>query len=103
VTVRLNRPSGRPIAVRLATRSGTATAADYRPVDVTLRFPAGRTTARVDVPVLADTRVEPVERFRLVVVSSSNVTVADGVAALTINPPVEPPAPPAPSAPVTAP
>lgn len=101
VTVRLSRPSGRPIAVRLATRPGTATAADYRPVDVTLRFPPGRTTARVAVPVLADTRVEPVERFRLVVVSSSNLTVADGVAALSINPPVDPA--PAPSAPVTAP
>ena len=90
VTVRLNRPSGRAITARLVTRPGTATAADYRPVDVTLRFPPGRTTARVDVPVLADADVEPIQRFRLAVVSSSNVTVVDGVGVITINPPTAP-------------
>jgi hypothetical protein len=52
------------VTVHVSTVDGTALAgADYRAQDLDIRFPAGRTSVSVAVPVLADTTPEPTETF----------------------------------------
>ena len=67
--VRLSAPSGRRVVVDLATRPGTATAADFVPLHPTAVFAPGETSQLVSVEVLPDDLVEGPETVRLVVTS----------------------------------
>ena len=62
--VRLDAASGFEVAVRYATRDGTATAGgDYEPASGTLTFAPGTTARTVTVMLRDDTRDEPEETF----------------------------------------
>jgi Tol biopolymer transport system component len=85
VTVRLDRPSTRPVTVTLATGGGTATpGVDYQPVEVTWTFPALSTTAPVLVPVTGDTVQEPDETIGVTLSNPVNATIGDGTGTVTI-------------------
>lgn len=67
-TVDLDRESGVPIAVALATQPGTATAgADFEAVARTITFAPGQRTASFVVPVVGDLVAEPTESFGVTV------------------------------------
>ena len=63
----LDRPTSRPVSVRVRTVAGTATpVTDYRPVERRVRFAAGSRTRTVTVRVRGDRIHERTERLRLV-------------------------------------
>ena len=65
-TIRLDRPTARATQVRLRTYPGTAReGADYAGRDVVVRFPAGRMSQTVSIPVREDSLDEATERFRV--------------------------------------
>ncbi|HTL24177.1 MAG TPA: Calx-beta domain-containing protein [Mycobacteriales bacterium] len=80
-TVRLSAPSGRPVSVHYATRSGSANTADYVGRSGTLSFAAGQTVKTVDVTIRPDTVVERNESFLLDLSAPVNATIATASAA----------------------
>lgn len=92
VRVRLSEVSGRRVLVRVATAPGTATEADFTPVDTTLRFRPGQAVRTVRIPVHADDEVEPAEHFTVAVVAVRRGTVGREHGTVTVRPlPVDPP------------
>jgi peptidoglycan/xylan/chitin deacetylase (PgdA/CDA1 family) len=76
VLLRLSGPTSRPVSVRFRATSGTATAgADFLAPQLRVSFPIGATRAWVDVPVLDDTEVEPMEDFRVLFDSPFGVVI----------------------------
>ena len=61
----LDRPTSRPVSVRVRTVPGTATGDDYREVTRRVRFPAGTLARTVTVQVRGDRIHEGTERLRL--------------------------------------
>ncbi len=79
-SVGLSSPSASSVTMSYATVDGTAVAgSDYQATNGTLVLPAGTTLAHIDVPVLADAFVEPVETFSLRLQSVSGAVLADGL------------------------
>ena len=77
VTVRLSRPSGKPVTVQYATADGSAKSpADYAAASGTLTFAPGEVEEIVHVAVRGDKAIEPDEAL--------SVAVGDASAALTI-------------------
>lgn len=87
VTVRLARPSGRDVRVRIRTHRETAGPADYRPVDEWVTVPAGARVAELAVIVLPGPVGERVETIRLDVLAVRRAVLAgSGTTRLTIRP-----------------
>ena len=64
LTLTLDRPTSRRVSVRVSTTAGTARPRlDFVPVSRTVVFPVGSTRATVTVPVVDDTRFEPLETY----------------------------------------
>lgn len=83
--VRLNKPTSRPVSVRVRTRQGTALAGrDFQARRFRLRFPVGTTHRAVRVKVFGDAKAEPNERLRLRLSHPRRLRIADGVAPGTI-------------------
>ncbi|WP_157538373.1 MULTISPECIES: polysaccharide deacetylase family protein [unclassified Nocardioides] len=84
-TVRLDRMAGRRTAVTLSVRSGSATVGtDLADVRTRVVIPAGRLTASVRIPILADGLAEPVERAAVDISAPSGVRIGRGTASLVI-------------------
>lgn len=67
VVLTLSGPTSRPVSVRVSARSGTATAGqDFVAPVLRVSFPVGTTRAWVQVPVIDDAVVEPIEDFHVV-------------------------------------
>ena len=73
-TLTLSQPSFLPISVTVQTQDGSATVAnlDYTPVNQTVTFAPGTTTATVAVPVAGDATNEINESVRLVLSAPTN-------------------------------
>ncbi len=86
LTVRLSEAARTAVRVGVASRDGTATAADgdYRPTSGTLTFEPGQTRREVAVEVVGDPRVEPDETFFVELRDPEGATLADGVAEVVI-------------------
>jgi hypothetical protein len=81
-TVTLSAPSGRSVAVPIATQGGTATSGvDFRSVSGQLTFLPGQTAGQIFVPVIGDKMVEGTETFVVNLGSPTNATImrAQGV------------------------
>lgn len=77
--VTLTAASGAPVTVAYATSDGTATAPqDYVPGSGSITFPAGKTTATVNVSVVGDQAIEPDETM--------TVTLSNPVGAWILKP-----------------
>jgi 5,10-methylenetetrahydrofolate reductase len=87
VTFRLDRPSAKTVTLSVQTVVGTADATDFTPISTTVTIPAGSTTVRVTVAVVADAAVEPPETFSVHVTRADNARVSVADAVVTINPP----------------
>ena len=88
-TVSLSEVSGRDVSVGYITDDLTATAGDdYVPYVAVpgqrLTIGAGDRTATIDVALVDDDVVEPVERFQLVLSGPSNAGLGDGIGVATI-------------------
>ena len=86
VMLRLSSPSGRTVSVRVHTVAGTAGAGDFGAVDRTVTFAPGTTVKVVDVPVFADTVVEPKETFEIRAARPSNGVLGISTAHISILP-----------------
>lgn len=87
-TVRLDRQAGRRTSVLLTVRSGSATVgSDLADVRVRVVVPAGRMTATVRIPVVADGLVEPVERAAVDISAPSGVRIGRAAGTLVIGTP----------------
>lgn len=76
VLVSLSGPTSRPVSVRVRATSGSAIAGtDFEAPLLRVSFPIGTTRAWVDVPVLDDTEVEPIEDFHVLFDSPFGVVV----------------------------
>jgi hypothetical protein len=86
VRLRLSAAAATVVRVRLATSDGTALAgSDYLALAaVTVRIKAGKTTAKVDIPILNNETPEASEVFTVAITGASGATVADGSATVTI-------------------
>jgi hypothetical protein len=96
VPVLLSAPSGRTVTVAYRTADGTASAGqDYLATSGTLTFSPGQTRRVVTLTILGDAEHEPAETFTVTLSSPSNVSVARGVATITIvdDDPAPPPLP----------
>jgi hypothetical protein len=84
-TLTLSGPSVEPIAVRVLTAAGTATAStDYNSSNLVVTFQPGTVTRTFDVAILGDTNLESNETFFLDITESFAATVADGQSVCTI-------------------
>jgi hypothetical protein len=86
-TLSLSGPNPQGAAVEVATADGTATSvnSDYWDVELgPVDFPAGSTTATVNVRVNGDIAIEPDETFFVNLSQPSNCTIADGQGVGTI-------------------
>jgi hypothetical protein len=85
LTVSLSAPSPEQVAVTYSPLAGTALPdLDYFAVGGSLTFPPGEVTRTALAVVLGDTLDEPDERFRVVLLSPQNATVAGGGGVVTI-------------------
>ncbi|WP_443943537.1 Calx-beta domain-containing protein [Pedobacter sp. AW1-32] len=64
---------------------GTASALDYGPVTTTVIFPAGETTATIQIPVLTDNLVEGNETITVKLLSTDNSAITVNASLATIN------------------
>lgn len=91
VQVWLSRPSGRRVAVTVATEPGSAGTGDYLPVRERVVFPAGARVRTVALSVLSDATDEDLETFVLRPSEPRHVRPGEAVATVTILPPPPPP------------
>ena len=78
-TISLSAPSGRSVAVPIATQSVTATpGSDYQARSTQLTFLAGQTTSQLAVPIVGDSNVENTETFVVNLGNPINATIARG-------------------------
>jgi len=83
--VTLDHAATEPVAVDYATSDGTATAGeDYRSTSGTLTFATGETSKTVEVPVLADAKVEGLETLVLRLTNALGARIEAGEATGTI-------------------
>ena len=83
--VTLSEISGKPISMRFAATSGTATAdVDFASASGTLNIPAGNISGTITVVVNSDTLVEPDETFFVALDNPVNVTISRARAVGTI-------------------
>ncbi len=82
--VSLSSASTQTVTVAYATAPGTADGTDYKSKAGTVTIQAGKTSAKVSVPLKSDTRPEPDERFTLTLSNATNASIGDGVATGTI-------------------
>ena len=76
--LQLDRPTSRPVSVRVRTHGGSAESGeDFRPVDSRVTFPAGTTQRQVTVWVRGDRIDETRERLHLVLDAPKDLTIAD--------------------------
>lgn len=79
--VTLSKASSTPVNVSYVTSDSTATVGqDYVAGSGTITFAAGVTSQLVNVSVLGDTMVEPIETFTVSLSNPSGATIADGTA-----------------------
>jgi len=79
VHVRLSRPTTRAVSVRIRTAARAARpGADYKPVDMTVRFPAGATRAKFTIPVVDDDLAEPTEGLWVLLDRPRRLTIDHG-------------------------
>ncbi|MFN0143100.1 MAG: Calx-beta domain-containing protein [Mycobacterium sp.] len=84
-TVTLSKASTTPVTVGYATTSGTATAgSDFTATTGTLTFAPGVVSQQINVPILADTVVEPSETFTVTLSKPSGATITTATATATI-------------------
>jgi hypothetical protein len=84
-TVTLDHQSLDEVKVDFKTQSGTATAgADFTAVNGTLTFPAGQTTATIQVPILNDTANEGTEQFDVVLSNPVAAVLGDATGTATL-------------------
>ena len=84
-TLSLSGPSVEPIAVRVITAPGTATAStDYNPINLVVTFQPGVVTRTFDVQIIGDTNLEPNETFFVNLTEPFGTTIADGEGVGTI-------------------
>ena len=80
-TVTLSKASTTPVTVRYATTNGTATAgSDFTATTGTLTFAPGVVSQQINVPILADTAVEPSETFTVTLSNPSGATITTATA-----------------------
>jgi chitinase len=85
VTFRLSSASGLPVTVNYATADGSASAgADYAAASGTVTFAPGELTKTIELRVLGDRSPEADETFFVRLVDSTDSTVADREAVVTI-------------------
>lgn len=78
-TISLSTPSGRTVAVPIATQPVTATpGSDYQSRSTQLTFLAGQTTRQLAVPIVGDSNVEDTETFVVNLGNPTNATIARG-------------------------
>ena len=83
-TVILDAVSHEDVSVGYATAGGTATSGvDFRRTSGTLTIPAGETAATIEVPLIADRRVEPAETFTLTLRAPQNAALGVGATSAT--------------------
>ena len=84
-TLTLSGPSVEPIAVRVISRPGTATASsDYNSINLVVTFQPGTVTRTFDVDIIGDTNMEPNETFFVDLSEAFATTIADGEGVGTI-------------------
>ena len=84
-TVTLSKASTTPVTVRYATTNGTATAgSDFTATTGTLTFAPGVVSQQINVPILADTAVEPSETFTVTLSNPSGATITTATATGTV-------------------
>ena len=84
-TLTLSGPSVEPIAVRVITTPGTATAAsDYNSINLVVIFQPGTVTRTFDVEIIGDTNLESNETFFVNLSDPFATTIADGEGVCTI-------------------
>ena len=84
-TLTLSGPSVEPIAVRVETAAGTATASsDYNSINVVVLFQPGEVTHTVDVQIIGDSNLELNETFFVNITEAFATTIADGQGVGTI-------------------
>lgn len=85
VTVRLDRPSGRPVEVKFASFDGDATApSDYVATAGTLRFAPGQTSLTIPVTVNGDAIAEPDQKLGIRFSEPVNVRMIDTTASVLL-------------------
>ncbi len=85
VTVRLSRPTTRPVSVRLHTADGSAQANyDYKPTTVIAFFPVGATKLSFTVPIIDDKYTEPTENFWVLLDRPRYLTIDPSSAKLNV-------------------
>ena len=78
-TLTLSGPSVEPIAVRVITTPGTATAStDYNSLNLVVTFQPGVVTRTFDVTIIGDTNLELNETFTVNITDPFGTTIADG-------------------------
>jgi hypothetical protein len=83
--VSLSRASQQTVSVRYATLPGSAQAGgDLFPVTGTLTFPPGATLAAIEVPLVNDAVIEPLESFSVVLSEPSQAVFGDATAVGTV-------------------
>src|SRR5262245_34260241 len=84
-TVRLTDPSTLPVSVSYSNSNVTAAnGSDYAARAGTLTFAPGQTVLTIDIPIVANTTLEPTESFLLNLFNPVNTTVATPIARATI-------------------
>lgn len=85
VTVTLSRPSSTPVTVAWHTANGTALAGqDYVAAHGVVTIPAGQLSGQLTVYVIGDRKVEPDERFRIVLTNPHAASLGTARATVTI-------------------
>lgn len=85
IPVKLSKAPASTVRVRVSTKDGTATAPeDYKATSKLLVFAPGEQTKTVDVPVVADPRVELDETFTVELADVTGADVGRGKAIVTI-------------------
>lgn len=85
VTVNLSAASNKTVTVNYATQDGTALAGeDYEAASGTLTFEPGETSKTITINVIGDTLNEATELFTVVLSGSSNASLAQALATVTI-------------------
>jgi hypothetical protein len=84
-TLTLSGPSVEPIAIRVITTPGTATASsDYNSINLVVTFQPGIVTRTFDVGIIGDTNLESNETFTANLSEPFGTTIADGEGVGTI-------------------
>ena len=84
IVLKLSEAAAADASVDVITREESATDSDFEPVNTTVLFDVGATTATVDITIKGDEQPEEDEWFQLVLTNPSNVTISDDRATITL-------------------